>query len=156
MQSSSFVYGVLSSITAAIIIIIFKNQIANIVNLLFLKVYPKVKGKYKIEFLENRVDKKQKDIITFHQFGNKIWGINETFENYKLVDQDKIKGKVTASRIVTFEFESISENHHNFGTGIFRISSTNVEMSGYITCLCVQCQDTTSIKVKLVKVDDKK
>ena len=154
MEWSAFFLGVASSVTAALVVFFFKAQVGNLVNVLFFKVYPKVSGVYTIKFKE-RVPKNQRDVLRLSQFGAKIWGTNETYEGDKLVAEDKIAGRVTASRFLLFDFESKTESHHNMGSGLFRMSSDSSKLTGYISGLCATCQNATSIEAVLHRIDKK-
>ena len=106
MLTSEFILGVVSSLVASLIVIIFKNQLSNLLNVVFLKVYPQIGGRFEILLPETNNTDKQRHVLILNQFGGKIWGRIETYSDYKKVSVDKVTGKVTPSRIFIFEFES--------------------------------------------------
>jgi len=154
MDINSFIWGVAASITAALIIFFLKTQISSIVSYLLFRIYPKIAGKYRIIHLTDSVAKNQKDILRLSQFGPKIWGENNTFENDKIVATDKIKGRITPSRILVFEFETVTAEHHNFGSATFIVGQNISKMKGYLTCLCGNCGSATSHEVQLERIQD--
>ena len=152
MELNSFLFGVGASLTAAIILFIFRSQFNNVASYLFFRIYPKVAGKYRILHLTKRVVGDQKDVLKISQFGPKLWGTNTTYKKDKIVAVDKIKGKITPSRVLVFEFETISEEHHNFGTGTYLLGQDLAKMEGYMTCLCGNCGSATSHKSRLERI----
>lgn len=154
MNWGPYFLGIASSLTALCLIWLVRSQITNFLNLILFRIYPKISGKYKIVFKEkNRVDPHSRDIVELSQFGSKVWGVNKTFIGDKCIDKDKIKGHITPSRILIFEYESISGEHHNLGTGSFRLAVNNKTFNGYITCLCANCQNTTYMEAELEKIE---
>jgi hypothetical protein len=153
MDLISFMFGVGASLTAAIIVFIFKSQFSNFASYLFFRIYPKVSGQYRILHLTKDVAQNQKDILKLSQFGPKLWGTNTTYEKDKIVAVDKIKGKITPSRVLVFEFETITEGHHNFGTGTYLLGQNLAKLEGYMTCLCGNCGSATSHKSRLERIE---
>ena len=154
MDTSTFIFGVVSSLIASLLIYVFKNQLSNFLNVIFLKVYPKINGRFEILLPKENNAENQKIILFLNQFGGKVWGRIETYSDDKKVSIDKVVGKVTPSRILIFEYESSPDEHHDFGTGLFHISSDNKKMSGYMSFLCANCQNTGSMKVVIKKIED--
>jgi hypothetical protein len=154
MLTSEFILGVVSSLVASLLVVVFKNQLSNLLNVIFLKVYPKIGGRFEILLPEINNAEKQRHILILNQFGGKIWGRIETYSDNKKVSVDKVAGKVTPSRIFIFEFESPPADHHDFGTGLFHISSDNKKMSGYLSSLCANCQNAHSMETTIKKIDD--
>jgi hypothetical protein len=154
MNINSFLLGVASSVVAAIIILLIKNNFNNIVNLLFFKLYPNISGKYKMDIPEYRnFYENEKVIIILKQFGYRIKGIIETYDGDLLKTQDNIKGKISPSRVLIYSYETADANHHDYGTGIFKISSDTKILIGYISSLCARCENAHSFKTSLKKIE---
>jgi len=162
----NFLLGVLSSIVAVVVIYIIKSYFYDIIDLVFFKVYPNIKGTWKIIHLNNNNSEgmcrdstnttnydDMKDIMTIKQIGSHVSAINKTYQGDKLLFEDKIKGSVTPSRLFMFTYECKTVEHHNIGSAFVRISNMKNEMHGYLTTICGECEhEPASGKIKLIKI----
>ena len=146
------IIGVISSILAAMIIYLARTQLRILVNFILSGVYPRIEGRYKLEFDETLMaEPTEETFFELQQLGPIIRGIGKTYKDNKITSEDIVRGKITATRVLIFNFETITEAHHNIGAGLFRLSATGSEMSGYLSYICVQCQGAGAMEAKLIK-----
>ncbi len=144
--------GVISSILAAGLVYLFKAQVSGLINFIFLKVFPSVKGKWTLDLVQCTGKEHMRDILTLSQFANRVTGVCQTYDGDKLVCEDKITGKVTPSRAFIFTFETVTQGHHNYGSALVKINADSTALQGHMTTLCFKCQDTTSKAILAKKI----
>jgi hypothetical protein len=152
MDMEAFTLGVGSSMTATFVVYLFRNQFANCINLILLRVYPRVDGKYSLKIPKiHKSTPGEKCLVRVRQLGSIINGHLETYDGDRMLYRCKLKGKVTPTRLLQFNYESQSHEHHNYGTGLFSISSDSSSMEGHLSFICATCQKGESIHATLKK-----
>ncbi|MDD2813879.1 MAG: hypothetical protein PHF53_10765, partial [Bacteroidales bacterium] len=97
-----------------------------------------------LEWLKSRA--KNERIVKFRikQFANRLKGEIYIINNGKIKITEKLKGRLTASRIMILTSETILENHHNFGTYLFNVTNNSKLIKGTRSALCIECGNATS------------
>jgi len=103
-----------------------------------------------LEWLKDK-DKKPHIIIKLKQFAYKISGEVYCIQEDKIKHLEKINGKITPSRVLVLNSETIDGEHHNFGTYLLNLTNDLSIIRGTRSGLCVQCGDATSDYVLLEK-----
>ncbi|HYF81861.1 MAG TPA: hypothetical protein VEB00_02375 [Clostridia bacterium] len=146
-----FLLGVMSSIVAAIIIYIFKSQLQNLANLVLFRVYPNISGKWQVIY-NNEVSPEDKEFMELTQFGSRVKGACRTYNDEKLISEDKVVGKITPSGIFQFEWESRSQEHHQYGSALLRVSNYKNKMTGFFITICCVCEaNPASAELELIR-----
>lgn len=153
MDTTTIILGITTSLLATIIVVIFRASIKVIISNLFGHVYPDVSGSYKLKFLEQNADEDLDTSIDITQFANRISGIVKQYKKGKLVSNDALKGVVTPTRVVKFQYESVSADHHEHGAMILKLSSDSRKMTGHVIFICETCENTGDDKVVLEKCE---
>lgn len=152
-----FIIGVLSSVSATVLIYLARFQIGILLNLVFHRFFPNVAGKYvwsNIHDEDGGVDAypNQKIYLHLKQVANMIKGRCEVFSGEELKKKYSVKGTISQTRILRLAFECERTEHHDFGVGLFRLDSEGTFFKGYTSSLCVMCQATTTCRTCLRKV----
>lgn len=151
---NDFLIGVMASVVTAILIALFKNQLSTLLSALFAKLYPTVRGRYRINWIDMGKSRKEKDLIEFHQFGRIVWGVLENHVGDQIVAKQKVRGHVSPARILTFTYESSTPEHHHYGSGLLKMSpGSKYKIAGYVTFICKTCEATASQRVVLEKLE---
>ena len=89
---------------------------------------------------------------TIKQFAYKLEGSITSIEKGQIIDNEKFKGRVTPSRVVLLNTETITPEHHNFGTYLLRLTPNNKVMKGSRNYLCTECGDVGNSFVMFEKI----
>src|SRR5690606_40608 len=89
---------------------------------------------------------------TIKQFAYKLEGNITSIVKGQIVDSEKFKGRVTPSRVVLLNTETITPEHHNFGTYLLRLTPNNKIMKGSRNYLCTECGDVGNSYVMFEKI----
>lgn len=89
---------------------------------------------------------------TVKQFAYKLEGSITTIEKGQIIDNEKFKGRVTPSRVVLLNTETVTPEHHNFGTYLLRLTPNNKVMKGSRNYLCTECGDVGNSYVMFEKI----
>lgn len=183
----NFTIGVLSSITAVILIYIFRYQIGPLINVLFFNIYPKISGEYKVyfyEYTDRVVDEELEDEIgesilssdvtnqqllewlkyrrkennqnallkiKLKQFINKVTGEIYSIEDGSVKIDESLKGRITPSRVLVLNSETLNDEHHNIGTYLLNLTNDSRIIRGTRSGLCISCGNATSDYLLLEK-----
>lgn len=157
---NDFLIGVISSITATVIVFFGRYQIGFVLNLIFHRYFPNVSGRYLWKF--DRTKKggggsdaypKQKIYLHLQQVVGSLKGYADVFSGDDLKRTYVVKGSISPTRVLRITFESKTTDHHDFGVGLFKLDSDGKNFHGHTTVLCTICQDTTSSVVDLMKLN---
>ena len=156
---SQFVVGILSSITGAVLLYLVRFQIGFALNFVFRRYFPNVTGKYLWTSTGSKKDRRdaypnQKIYLYLKQIANLVKGHSEVFSGDELKRTYSVKGSVSPTRVLRITFESETTAHHDYGVGLFKLDSENKSLQGYTSVLCVICQDTTSFRSSLKKLQN--
>ncbi len=156
---NNFLIGVLSSVSASVIIYLARFKIGLILNLIFHRYFPNVSGKYLWIFDRKKEVRSgsdaypnQKIYLHLKQIVSSVKGHCEVFSGDELKRNYSVSGSISPTRVLRISFECKTENHHDFGVGLFKLDPDGKNLSGKTTVLCVTCEDTTSTAVDLKKL----
>ncbi|MFZ5551617.1 MAG: hypothetical protein ACOZCO_00770 [Bacteroidota bacterium] len=89
---------------------------------------------------------------TINQFAYKIRGEITTVNKGQVIDIEKFKGRITPSRVVLLNTETVTPDHHNFGTYLLRLTPANNVIKGAKNYLCIECGDVGTSYVLFEKI----
>ena len=153
----NFIVGILSSITAVLIIYLTRHQFGAALDFVFSRYFPKVSGKY----LWTQSYKKQggsdaypnqKIYLYLKQIANSVKGYCEVYSGEELKRKYSVKGVISSTRILRITFECVTIAHHDFGVGLFKLNSEGDNFTGDTIALCVTCQRVATVSVDLKKI----
>jgi hypothetical protein len=136
---------ILSAIIAPIIVEIVKNYISNGF-VIQLTGVPNVKGRYKAIYPDNIFPS---ETVMLKQFGSMISG---TIDDHKLKDSYTLKGFVTTSRLISYQFTPKNRNNNNYGTCLLRLDRKGKCPKGYITYIAATDNELKTISVTFEKI----
>lgn len=147
------VVNVAASLIAGAIVWLMRHQLATLINLMFSSVYPNISGVYEVTFDPSIT--MDKDIITIYelnQLGPFVSGRMYQQQGGKASDEARIKGRVSASRVVRFTCTAPNAQHNTHGTGLLLFGASGESMNGVVSYLCTSCQKAFSVDAVLEKV----
>ncbi|GEM_PF-3698586 len=150
-----FLLGCASSITAVFIVWLARDKIIPEVRRRFFTGIPTVQGTYDLIKLSYDNPHKPDDdadvkTVMLRQTGSKVSGvlITSTKEKCALI------GSITGSRLLTFSWEPLNKNIHDYGTAVLKLDVKGADLSGVVTFLCECCEEITPTRVIMKKKDD--
>ena len=152
-----FLIGLGSSFLASLLFSWSRQYWANIINAIFRNIYPKIEGRYLLQIPKELMDKDvTKLVIEFKQFGAQLTGILTTYSGEKISTQDKLEGRISPSRYLFFTYHSTNAAHNQFGTGLYKISNDAKRFNGYISYICINCENTYAAPSTMKLIEDSK
>lgn len=98
---------------------------------------------------------KQKIYLYLRQFANSVNGYCDVLSGEELKRKYSVKGTISPTRVLRIAFECRTTDHHDFGVGLFKLDSEGKNFRGYVTTLCVRCQESTTYSAILQKISGK-
>lgn len=81
--------------------------------------------------------------LKLKQFANRITGVLYVIKDGERTNIEKIKGQITASRVIILNSEAVQDDHHNFGTYLLTIKNDAHIIKGVRNYLCVSCGEAS-------------
>ncbi len=151
MDTVTIALGVSTSLLATFVVYVFRSSVNAAISAIFGRVYPNVSGTYKVHFLEQSANRNLDTLIELKQFTNRVSGSITQSKGGKIVARDKLKGVITPTRVVKFQYESVSAEHHDHGAALLKLSPDSKKLVGHIVFLCDSCENSGEERIELRK-----
>jgi hypothetical protein len=150
-----FLIGIGSSFIASLLFSWSRQYWINLMNAVFRNIYPKIEGRYLLGVPKELTPKEvTKVTIEFKQFGAHLTGTITTYAGNKISEKEELEGRISPSRYLFFTYHSITADHNQFGTGLYKISNDAKRLHGYISYICINCEDTYAAPSVLNYIED--
>ena len=149
--------GVMSSLSAALILYFGRFQLVAALNFIFRRHFPNIAGKYLWTLHHGKnggedAYPRQKIYLYLRQTANQVTGHCEVFSGEELKRKYSVDGTISPTRVLRINFESETTEHHDLGVGLSKLDSDSRTLKGYTSMLCVRCESTSSTPTSLQKI----
>jgi len=108
---------------------------------------PNVAGEYRTVY-KNRPEDWSETVI-IKQFGKRLWGESKDNDSHYSV---KIKGTVTPSRLIYYNFRHQDDINNDCGVGMLKLDKYGAKADGYVIFLDDDSDVPTSVEITMIKI----